>query len=258
MQIRVTIGLVINHHLLAWVSIVAVVLDMLGGLYLAYDLLGGEHGPLRTVTRAVTYGTYFAVIYGCCFGPAFGLVAGVGLGSLLGLEFAGLTGRHATSTRAVPGSVLLFGLLRGAVLGVAAALAFGARYGLMFGPLSALGIVTAYRLRFSPAADYETGVRPRFRWHVVEASAARGLAIGLAAIVAGVLTQGNRGILRGVAIGIAVTLAGMILSTLSPFVEWWADHLPARRLGAFGAMLLIGLGLSSLQYWVNVFDIPIR
>jgi len=93
------------------------------------------------------------------------------------------------------------------------------------------------------------------------ASIARGIAIGIAAVVAGVLTLGIQGILRGLAIGVAVTVtvAGAVLSTISPFIEWWADHLPPRRLGAFGAiLLLIGLGLSSLQYWVTIFDIPVR
>jgi hypothetical protein len=48
--------LVIDKHTLAPISIVGSSLDVLGALCLAYDLLGGEHGPLRTVTRAVTYG----------------------------------------------------------------------------------------------------------------------------------------------------------------------------------------------------------
>ena len=86
-----------------------------------------------------------------------------------------------------------------------------------------------------------------------------GIAIGIAAVVTGVLTLGIQGILRDLAIGVAVTVAGGVLSTISPFIEWWADHLPPRRLGAFGAiLLLIGLGLSSLQYWVTIFDIPVR
>jgi len=34
-------------------------LDVLGSLYLAYDLLGGRHGPLRLLTRAVTYSVVF-------------------------------------------------------------------------------------------------------------------------------------------------------------------------------------------------------
>ena len=49
----------IDRHTLALVSIVGSSLDVLGALYLAYDLLGGEHGPLRTLTRGVTYGALF-------------------------------------------------------------------------------------------------------------------------------------------------------------------------------------------------------
>jgi hypothetical protein len=66
----------IDRHTLAVVSIVGSSLDMLGALYLAYDLLGGEHGPLRTLTRGVTYGTLFGTGYGLALGPVFGLVSG--------------------------------------------------------------------------------------------------------------------------------------------------------------------------------------
>ena len=37
----------IGKHTLALVSIIGSSLDVLGALYLAYDLLGEEHGPLR-------------------------------------------------------------------------------------------------------------------------------------------------------------------------------------------------------------------
>lgn len=253
------LGLVLDRHALAWVSIAGVLLDVMGGLYLAYDFLGGAHGPLRTLTRAVTYGLYFGLAYGLAFGPAFGLVAGLGLGLLLGLEFAGVTPGRVGKGRAARWPTLLLGILRGAVLGLAAALTFGAPFGLAFGLLGALSIAVVYGLRFSPADDYQTTARPRFRWRVVRASAARGLAIGGAAVVAGVLTQGGGGSGRGLAIGGMVTLVGVVLSTVSPFVEWWADHLPARRLGAGGAvLLLVGLTLSSVQYWVTVLDVPVR
>ena len=43
-----------DKHTLALISIIGSSLDVLGALYLAYDLLGGEPGPLRTLTRAVT------------------------------------------------------------------------------------------------------------------------------------------------------------------------------------------------------------
>jgi len=71
----------IERHTLALVSIVGSSLDVLGALYLAYDLLGGEHGPLRTLPRGITYGMLFGAGYGLAFGPVFGLASGVAHGS---------------------------------------------------------------------------------------------------------------------------------------------------------------------------------
>ena len=53
-----------DHHTLAAVSITGTCLDVVGSLYLAYDLLGGQHGPLRLLTRAVTYSMVFVVGFG--------------------------------------------------------------------------------------------------------------------------------------------------------------------------------------------------
>ena len=40
-----------DHHTVAAISITGTCLDVIGSLYLAYDLLGGQHGPLRLLTR---------------------------------------------------------------------------------------------------------------------------------------------------------------------------------------------------------------
>src|SRR6202140_3240038 len=82
------IGMIIDRHTLALISIVGGALDMLGALYLDYDLLGGEHGPLRVLTRAVTYGVLFGSGYGLALGPVFGLMAGIAHGITLGWEYA--------------------------------------------------------------------------------------------------------------------------------------------------------------------------
>jgi hypothetical protein len=78
----------IDKHTIALISIIGCSLDLLGAMYLAYDLLGGEHGPLRTLTRAVTYGGLFGVGYGLGLGPSFGLAAGATAGVTLGWEFS--------------------------------------------------------------------------------------------------------------------------------------------------------------------------
>src|ERR1700745_2446092 len=80
--------MMIDKHTLALISIVGTSLDVLGALYLAYDLLGGEHGPLRTLTRGVTYGALFGTGYGLALGPVFGLATGVTHGITLAWEFA--------------------------------------------------------------------------------------------------------------------------------------------------------------------------
>src|ERR1700675_2599351 len=78
----------IDKHTVALISIIGSFLDVLGALYLAYDLLGGDHGPLRTLTRAVTYGALFGTGYGLALGPVFGVMSGVAHGITLAWEYS--------------------------------------------------------------------------------------------------------------------------------------------------------------------------
>jgi len=75
-----------DHHTVAAVSIAGTCLDVIGSLYLAYDLLGGRHGPLRLLTRAVTYSVVFGVGYGLGLGLFFGLASGVASGITIAIE----------------------------------------------------------------------------------------------------------------------------------------------------------------------------
>ena len=74
-----------DHHTVAAVSITGTCLDVLGSLYLAYDLLGGQHGPLRLLTRAVTYSVVFGIGYGLGLGLFFGIASGIASGITLSL-----------------------------------------------------------------------------------------------------------------------------------------------------------------------------
>src|SRR5215468_5016600 len=76
-----------DHHTVAAVSITGTSLDLIGSLYLAYDLLGGQHGPLRLLTRAVTYSIVFGIGYGLGLGLFFGLASGIATGITLSIEF---------------------------------------------------------------------------------------------------------------------------------------------------------------------------
>ena len=73
-----------DHHAVAAVSLTGICLDVLGGLYLAYDLLGGQHGPLRLLTRMVTY----SIVFGIGYGIGLGFFLGVASGAATGITFA--------------------------------------------------------------------------------------------------------------------------------------------------------------------------
>src|SRR5579871_1518700 len=75
-----------DHHTVAAISITGTCLDVLGSLYLAYDLLGGQHGPLRLLTRAVTYSIVFGVGYGLGLGLFFGIATGAATGITVAIE----------------------------------------------------------------------------------------------------------------------------------------------------------------------------
>src|SRR5437867_2238476 len=145
---------VIDRHVIAGISIVGTVCDVMGGLYLAYDLLGGNNGPLRTLTRVVTYTLIFCVGYGLPFGLLFGplkgielaLMVGMGLGAILGLEYAHVTldrtrQQGHTHDQWIP---FLFGFLRGVVFGLAGGLLIEPLFGLLFGLLSGTGLIAVY------------------------------------------------------------------------------------------------------------------
>src|SRR5579863_4472987 len=106
-----------DHRLLAELSIAGSVLDVLGALYLAYDLLGGKHGPLRTLTRSATYGLLFGIGVAIPLGAFYAMVAAVAMGLTLGIEFS-----QAARGQMQPGWRLIVAcsFIRGAGLGLGA------------------------------------------------------------------------------------------------------------------------------------------
>ena len=122
---------------------------MLGALYLAYDLLGGEHGPLRTLTRAVTYGALFGTGYGLALGPVFGLVSGRGARHHSRL---GVFARFPACAAAGFWLDTAMSAIRGCGFALGASYLFGARFGITFGVLSAAGQAIAYRIGIRPTS----------------------------------------------------------------------------------------------------------
>ena len=248
--------MMIDKHTLALVSIVGCSLDVLGALYLAYDLLGGEHGPLRTLTRGVTYGALFGIGYGLVLGPVAGIATGVAHGITLGWEFSRAS-RHGPK----PGFWYdtAMSAIRGVGFALGTAYIYGARFGIAFGALSTLGQVIAYRLGLRPDMDYRPATRPRLTKTQLLAAANRTVGYAIAGYVSALLAQQRANALTmGIRAGLMMGVVTAIVVACTPFIEWTADHMPQKRMGVLGiGLILIGFTLQSVQYWVALLDVNI-
>jgi len=244
----------VDHHSVAAVSITGICLDVLGSLYLAYDLLGGQHGPLRLLTRAVTYSIVFGIGYGLGLGLFFGLFSGIAAGITLSIEFnRAARGLHHYS---LPWEAL-FSAIRGLAFGAGLYRIVGFGFAIAFAILITAGQVFAYSRGMRPALDYGASRRPRltrrqFRGTVIRTVGYMATALICSAFIHHVDHAWSFAIRVGLVTGI-VTGVGI---TVNPFIEYYADNLPERRLGAFGiGLILCGFALQSLQYWLALFDV---
>jgi hypothetical protein len=147
----------VDHHTVAAVSIAGSCLDVLGSLYLAYDLLGGPHGPLRLITRAVTYSILFGAGYGLGLGLYFGVVTGIATGITISIEM----NRAARGMRhhSLPWEAF-FAAIRGVAFGAGLYRITGLGFAIAFAILVTVGQVTGYYRGLRPGMDYSASRRP--------------------------------------------------------------------------------------------------
>ena len=140
-----------DHHTVASISIAGSCLDVLGSLYLAYDLLGGPHGPLRLLTRAVTYSILFGLGYGLGLGLLFGVASGLATGLTIAIEL------NRTSKRQDHYSLAweaLFSAIRAAAFSLALYPQVGLRFAILYAALLTGGQVIAYTRGVRPSMLY--------------------------------------------------------------------------------------------------------
>jgi hypothetical protein len=246
-----------DRHIVALISIIGSSLDVLGAMYLAYDLLGGEHGPLRTLTRAITYGALFGTGYGLAFGPVFGLAAGVTHGLTLAWE-----GSRASRGEPNPGFWVdtAMSAIRGLGFALGAAYLYGGVFGAAIGVLSTVGQALAYRAGIRPNMDYQPTARPRLTKHQLSAVAIRTVGYTAAGYVCALLAHLPGSALSiGLRVGLVVGVVTGIGSANISFIEWIADHVPEKRMGVYGVgLILVGFALQSVQYWLSLLDVSVR
>ena len=150
--------------------------------------------------------------------------------------------------------------IRGAGFAVGAAYLYGGAFGATFGVLSTVGQAIAYRAGIRPTIDYRPATRPRLTKLQFLAAVNRTAGYAVTGYVSSVAAQHQEhaiaiGLRAGLAIGVVTAIAG----SCTPFVEWTADHVPAKRMGVFGVgLILVGFALQSVQYWVALLDVGAR
>jgi hypothetical protein len=241
-----------NHHTIAALSIGGTCLDVLGSLYLAYDLLGGQHGPLRLVTRAVTYSILFG--FGLGLGLFFGIAAGITTGVTLSIEFS-------RAARGLPHYSLpwetLFSAIRALGFGAGLYGILGLEFGVAFAVLVTVGQVVAYSRGMRPAAEYIAARHPRITRRQFWGTVRRTFGYLATALLCSVLVHHlEHAVTFAIRVGLVTGLVTGVGVTLYPFIEYYADNLPERRLGVIGVgLMLCGFARQSVQYWLALFDV---
>lgn len=247
----------IDRHTIALVSIVGSSLDVLGSLYLAYDLLGGEHGPLRTLTRSVTYGVLFGIGFGLALGPIFGLASGVAHGLTLAWELS-RAARHGPRSGFWYEAAM--SAIRGCGFAVGASFLLGVRFGITLGVLSTVGQVVAYRLGgIRPSRAYAPATRPSVTKFQLLAGVNRAVGYTIAGYISALVGNQPGALTLGLKAGLLIGVVTIVVGACMPLVEWTAEHMPAKRMGVIGVgLIVIGFALQSVQYWVTLTDVSVR
>jgi hypothetical protein len=244
----------VDHHTVAAVSIAGSCLDVLGSLYLAYDLLGGAHGPLRVITRAVTYSILFGAGYGLGLGLFFGVFAGVATGITMSIEM----NRAARGLRhySLPWEAF-FAAIRGVAFGAGLYWITGLGFAVAFAILVTTGQVTGYYRGLRPGMDYSASRRPRLTRRQFWGTVVRTIAHVAAALVCSAFVHHvYHAWAFAIRIGLVTGIVTGLGQTFNPYFEYYAENIPQRWLGAFGiGLIFCGFALQSFQYWLALFDV---
>lgn len=242
----------ISPQLVAGINFAGLLLDALGGLYLAYDLLGGEKGPLRVVTRIATYTLILGTVYSIALGLKFGLIAGPGLGTAIGLQIRQFASGQPETAR----FKLAIALLRAGTIGLAVGVSHSVTLGLVFTAIMLGLALLLNKLGIGPDKFYKPGTRPKFNKGVLLIITVLTGCAYLLSIIGEAITHQTLST-QVISVCAAVAIGTALVATLSPVIEYWADRLPEKTMGTAGCvMFLIGIAIQSLPYVMTLLEIP--
>ena len=245
-----------DHHATAAISIAGTCLDVLGSLYLAYDLLGGQHGPLRLLTRMVTYSIILGIGYGLGLGLFFGVASGLATGITIAIELN--RAARGLNHYSLPWEGL-FSAVRGAAFGAGLYRIVGLGFAVAFAILITFGQLLAYSRGMRPATDYAAFRRPRLTRRQFWGTVIRTIGYIVTALICSTFIHHvEHTWLFAIRVGLVTGVVTAVGAAVNPYIEYYADNLPGRWLGIFGiGLILCGFALQSVQYWLALFDVRV-
>jgi hypothetical protein len=151
----------------------------------------------------------------------------------------------------------LFSAIRGFAFGTGLYRILGFKFAFAFATLITFGQIFAYSRGVRPAVAYTASLRPRFSRRLFWATVARTVGYTVTALICSAFIRHvdhpwifatRVGLVTGIVTGVGVTF--------NPYIEYYADNLPERRLGVLGiGLMFCGFALQSVQYWLALFDV---
>ncbi len=240
-------------HLSAEISLLGMACDLIGGLYLAYDLLGGTKGPLSTLTRVVNYCLMMFLCFLFPLGIKFALIASIGLGTAFGLHVERVCRQQKETLLFLAG----VGIVRALAVALAIWLEGMHTVAIIAAPIIFIASIILPKFNISPAAIFQNHGRPQLQKKQLIISAVLGGLTLFASLLGFGITGGAQNTLN-FALHFAVTFAftTLLVTTLSPIVEWHADNMPERRMGIIGiALFMLGFVIQAIPSLAQIYDL---
>ena len=187
---------------------------------------------------------------GLWFGVASGIATGITLSIELNRAARGLD-HYSLPWEGV------FSGTRGFGFGAGLYRMVGLPFAIAFGVLITVGQILAYSRDLRPAMDYVAARRPRLTRRQFWGTAIRSVGYIASALVCSTFIHHVEHVWAfALRVGLVTGLVTGLGATVNPYIEFYADNLAERRLGAFGiGLILCGFALQSLQYWLVLFDV---
>jgi hypothetical protein len=135
----------------------------------------------------------------------------------------------------------------------------GFGFAVSFAILITVGQIIAYSRGMRPAIDYAAYLRPRLTRRQFWGTVVRtGGYITSALICSGFVHHVEHAWAFAIRVGLVTGVVTGVGAAINPYIEYYADNLPERQLGAFGiGLILCGFARQSFQYWLTLFDVRV-